>query len=217
MSEQPRQRIPALLLSLVPGWGHVYWGRESAGIGIFSAAALVGFAFLNSSLVYQGAGKTTLAWVFGVILGLVMAANWIDIFLRTDPERIAEDDRRRRLCMQRGTAAYLQGDLDGALGEFRECLKIEPNCPESLFRLGVLAVQKDDLETARSSFRRALRYDLAEKWSWEIEQQFKHMDAHIAAHDEGSSREEPGGEVAAGSGQEETPERGKEEAERAST
>ena len=216
MSEQPRQRIPALLLSLVPGWGHVYWGRESAGIGIFSAAALVGFAFLNSSLVYQGAGKTTLAWVFGVILGLVMAANWIDIFLRTDPERIAEDARRRRLCMQRGTAAYLQGDLAGALGEFRECLKIEPNCPESLFRLGVLSVQKDDLETARSSFRRALRYDLAGKWSWEIKQQFEHMDAHSAAHDEGSSGEESGGEVAAGSGQEETPEIGKEEAEHAS-
>ncbi|SVE58072.1 uncharacterized protein METZ01_LOCUS510926, partial [marine metagenome] len=53
MSEQPRQRIPALLLSLVPGWGHVYWGRESVGIGIFSAAAVVGFAFLNSWLVYQ--------------------------------------------------------------------------------------------------------------------------------------------------------------------
>ena len=114
MSEQPRQRIPALLLSLVPGWGHVYWGRESVGIGIFSVAAVVGFAFLNSWLVYQGAGKTTLVWVFGVVFGLVMVANWIDIFLRTDPERMGEDDRRRRLCMQRGTAAYLQGDLAGA-------------------------------------------------------------------------------------------------------
>ena len=212
MSEQARQRIPALLLSLVPGWGHVYWGRESAGIGIFSAAALVGFAFLNSWLVYQGAGKTTLVWVFGVVFFLVMVANWIDIYLRTDPERIGEDDRRRRLCMQRGTAAYLQGDLDAALGEFRECLKIEPNCPEALYRLGALAVRRDDLEMARNSFRRALRYDLAGKWSWEIKKQFERLDEHFAAGGEGSSGEEPGAEAAAGSNQEESPER-EEEAE----
>ncbi len=216
MSEQPRQRIPALLLSLVPGWGHVYWGRESVGIGIFSAAAVVGFAFLNSWLVYQGAGRTTLVWVFGVVFGLVMVANWIDIFLRTDPERMGEDDRRRRLCMQRGTAAYLQGDLAGAQGEFRECLKIEPNCPEALFRLGVLAGQQDDLETARSSFRRALRYDLAGKWSWEIKQQFERLDARFSAQDEGSSADDPGGESAPGTGDEETPAR-EEEAEHAST
>ena len=54
-----------MLLSLVPGWGHVYWGREALGIGIFSAAALVGFGFLNTWLVYQGPGKTTMVWVFG--------------------------------------------------------------------------------------------------------------------------------------------------------
>ena len=69
-----------MLLSLVPGWGHVYWGREALGIGIFSAAALVGFGFLNTWLVYQGSGKTTMVWVFGVVFCLVMAANWIDIF-----------------------------------------------------------------------------------------------------------------------------------------
>ena len=68
-----------MLLSLVPGWGHVYWGREALGIGIFSAAALVGFGFLNTWLVYQGPGKTTMLWVFGVVFCRVMAANWIDI------------------------------------------------------------------------------------------------------------------------------------------
>ena len=215
MSEQPRRRITALLLSLVPGWGHVYWGRESAGLGIFSAAALVGFGFLNSWIVYHGAGKTTLVWVFGVVLGLIMAANWIDIFLRTNPERISEDDRRRRLCMQRGTVAYLQGDLDGALGEFRECLKIEPNCPDALFRIGVLATHQDDLDTARKSFRRAMRYDLAGKWSWEIKQEFKHLDVSFAARDESSSGAEAGAEPAAESQPEDIYER-EEEAEHAS-
>ena len=61
-----------MLLSLVPGWGHVYWGREALGIGIFSAAALAGFGFLNTWLVYQGAGTTTLVWVFGVVFCLVI-------------------------------------------------------------------------------------------------------------------------------------------------
>ena len=145
-----------------------------------------------------------------------MVANWIDIYLRTDPERIGEDDRRRGLCMQRGTAAYLQGDLDAALGEFRECLKIEPNCPEALYRLGVLAVRKGDLETSRNSFRRALRYDLGGKWSWEIKQQFERLDEQLQAAGEGSTAEEPGAEAAAGSGQEESPEE-KEEAEPVST
>ena len=180
MSEHSRQRIPAMLFSLVPGWGHVYWGREALGIGIFSAAALVGFFFLNFWLVYQGSGKTTMVWVFGVVFCLVMAANWIDIFLRTDPGRIGEDDRRRKLCIQRGTAAYLQGDLAGALGEFKECLKIEPNCPEALFRIGVLAARQDDIETARIALRRALRYDLGGKWKWEIDREFIRLDAAVA-------------------------------------
>ena len=215
MSEQPRQRIPALLLSLVPGWGHVYWGREALGIGIFSAAALVGFLFLNAWLVYQGSGKTTMVWVFGVVFCLVMVANWIDIFLRTEPARVSEDDRRRKLCLERGTASYLQGDLAGALGEFRECLKIEPNCPEALFRIGVLAVRQDDFELARTSLRRALRYDIGEKWKWEIRLEFTRLDAGISEREKTSFEKEAGGEPQEEPYDEETPER-EEEAEHAS-
>ena len=204
-----------MLFSLVPGWGHVYWGREALGIGIFSAAALVGFGFLNAWLVYQGPGKTTMAWVFGVVFCLVMVANWIDIFLRTDSARISEDDRRRKLCLERGTVSYLQGDLAGALGEFRECLKIEPNCPEALFRIGVLAVHQDDFELARTSLRRALRYDIGEKWKWEIQREFTRLDAGISAQEETSFGKEAGEEPQEEPFDEETPER-EEEAEHAS-
>lgn len=204
-----------MLFSLVPGWGHVYWGREALGIGIFSAAALVGFGFLNAWLVYQGSGKTTMVWVFGVIFCLVMVASWIDIFLRTEPARVSEDDRRRKLCLERGTASYLQGDLAGALGEFRECLKIEPNCPEALFRIGVLAVRQDDFELARTSLRRALRYDIGEKWKWEIQREFTRLDAGISAQEETSFEKEPGEEPQEEPYDEETPER-EEEAEHAS-
>ncbi len=204
-----------MLFSLVPGWGHVYWGREALGIGIFSAAALVGFGFLNAWLVYQGSGKTTMVWVFGVVFCLVMVANWIDIFLRTEPARVSEDDRRRKLCLERGTASYLQGDLAGALGEFRECLKIEPNCPEALFRIGVLAVRQDDFELARTSLRRALRYDIGEKWKWEIQREFTRLDAGISAQEETSFEKEAGEEPQEEPYDEETPER-EEEAEHAS-
>ena len=204
-----------MLFSLVPGWGHVYWGREALGIGIFSAAALVGFGFLNAWLVYQGSGKTTMVWVFGVIFCLVMVASWIDIFLRTEPARVSEDDRRRKLCLERGTASYLQGDLAGALGEFRECLKIEPNCPEALFRIGVLAVRQDDFELARTSLRRALRYDIGEKWKWEIQREFTRLDAGISAQEETSFEKEAGEESQEEPYDEETPER-EEEAEHAS-
>ncbi len=204
-----------MLFSLVPGWGQVYWGRESLGIGIFSAAALVGFLFLNAWLVWQGPGKTTMVWVFGVVFCLVMVANWIDIFLRTEPARISEDDRRRKLCLKRGTASYLQGDLAGALGEFRECLKIEPNCPEALFRIGVLAVRQDDFELARTSLRRALRYDIGEKWKWEIRLEFTRLDAGISEREKTSFEKEAGGEPQEEPYDEETPER-EEEAEHAS-
>ena len=196
-----------MLFSLVPGWGHVYWGREALGIGIFSAAALVGFGFLNAWLVYQGSGKTTMVWVFGVIFCLVMVASWIDIFLRTEPARVSEDDRRRKLCLERGTASYLQGDLAGALGEFRECLKIEPNCPEALFRIGVLAVRQDDFELARTSLRRALRYDIGEKWKWEIQQEFTRLDAGISEREKTSFEKEAGEEPQEEPYDEETPER----------
>ena len=74
-------------------------------------------------------------------------------------------------------------------------MKIEPNCPEALFRIGVLAARQGDIEIARPGLRRALRYDVGGKWTWEIEREFIRLDAELPAlaesgHDD-REKEEP--------------------------
>ena len=186
MNPQPRQRSLALILALVPGWGHVYWGRERLGLALFTVAAVFGFALINGLFIYQGDGRTALQWTSGIFFAAVWAAGWIEILARTSPERLRREMETRKRLLDDGTVAYLQNDCQKAIDSFRACLRFEPNDVEAFFRLGVVYCSAGDRRQSRRWLRKTIRCDLEEKWRWEVEQHLERLNGG-----EGAERSQP--------------------------
>ena len=175
MSTRPRSRLLALLLSVIPGWGHVYWGREISGLAAFTAFAAAGFAFLNGLFIYLGEGKGALIWVSASLaIGLLVGA-WVDLLRRTSPRWVKAEEEERQKNMRSGTVAYLRGDHETAGNCFASCVKADPSDVEALFRLGIVCARSGDLKRAKSSLRRVKRYDVEGKWGWEVEMELKQI------------------------------------------
>lgn len=186
MSLLDRSRLVAALLTLVPGWGHVYWGREVRGMFFFTAFAVAGFAFLNGLFLYLGAGRSVLIGTGGGVLLVATLWAWIDILLLTSPRRSQAYEGFRMKALQQGTLAYLQGDLAAAKAAFADCLRQDPADVEALFRLGVVTARAGEAREARALLRRASRLDLDEKWTWEIEREL----GRLGASDQPAARKE---------------------------
>ena len=172
---QNRRRSYALALALIPGWGHVYWGREFLGLVFFTVAALLGFAWINGKVIYHGAGRETLVWASGIAFFVFAIAVWFELFWRTRPVRVAEEQRARLQRLERGTAAYLRDEFTVAIDEFRGCLRDQPQDVEALFRLGIVLSRSGDTKLGRRTLRKAARFDLEDKWRWEIERELTRM------------------------------------------
>jgi Flp pilus assembly protein TadD len=56
----------------------------------------------------------------------------------------------------RGNALYGEGDLEGAIREFREALRSKPEDPEVHYNLGLALYEKRDLDGAAVEYRAAL-------------------------------------------------------------
>jgi tetratricopeptide (TPR) repeat protein len=157
-----------LLLSVVPGWGHAYWGWEFHGLVLFTAAAVSAFAMLNGVVIYQGSWRTVIVVSSATVLALSLAAAWIDILKRTSPGRVRrEEDEKEKLLLD-GTAAYLRGEFAQAVLSFRRCVRLEPQDPAAHFRVGVALSRSGDGRQARRWLRRALRCDVDSTWHWEV-------------------------------------------------
>jgi hypothetical protein len=58
---------------------------------------------------------------------------------------------------------------------------------ESLFRLGVVCARQGDLRNASVWLRRARRFDLEEKWSWEVERELERLSPASSSASVGAS------------------------------
>jgi hypothetical protein len=56
-----------------------------------------------------------------------------------------------------GHALLRKGDLDAAIQEFRETVRINPNISDAHYNLGAIFFRKDDMDSAIDEFREALR------------------------------------------------------------
>ncbi len=175
MSVRARSRPVALLLSLVPGWGHVYWGRELGGLGIFTLFAVSGFSLLNGLFIYIGGGRGALIAVALTALVGAFLWSWISILRLTSPGRAQAREQKRLGSLKEGMVAYLRGDVDAARVAFLACVESDPGDVEALFRLGVICARSDDVRNARRWLRQASKHDLDDKWRWELERELEKL------------------------------------------
>ena len=172
---RPRSRVLALLLALVPGWGHIYWAREGLGLVFFTLFAPCFFSFTHSYYLYAGDYRDAWVRVSVALLVLIHSGTWIELFLRTRPDRVRAEDELRAQGLKRGMILYVQGDLEGAANAFRQCLHLDPFDIEAQFRLGVVLARRGEAREARRWLRRARKYDVDTKWQWEIEAELKRL------------------------------------------
>jgi cytochrome c-type biogenesis protein CcmH/NrfG len=184
MSLEHRSRTVALLLTLIPGLGHVYWGREGQGLRLFTLAALAAFVLLNAALIYVGSWRSILlvAATLGVVL--VVLWCWLDILRLTAGDRVHADIQVRQEALWEGTLAYLKNDLPAARARFEACVRRDPTDVEALFRLAVVTARSGDGRRARALLRRTLRLDRDGTWEWEVGRELARLDG-------GSARERP--------------------------
>ncbi|HZN56704.1 MAG TPA: hypothetical protein VFD71_01415 [Planctomycetota bacterium] len=182
MSARAPSRAIALALSAVPGWGHIYWGREFQGLGLFTAAAVGCFAIFNGFFLYLGAGREALLLCGTILLAGTVVWTWWDILGTTSPRRLKAEEERRLESLRAGTMAYLRGDLPAAEAAFLKCVHSDPADVEATFRLGVVCSRTGEVRKARGWLRRARRMDVEEKWKWELGREIGRLKgAHVAA------------------------------------
>lgn len=177
MSPPHHSRLLALILSLVPGWGHVYLGRERAGLCLFTLAAISLFGMLNILLVYSGEHRLLLARSAGGGAVFSLLLSVVDVLRRTSPSRLRRIDDEKARLLRGGMIAYLRNDLEGAEETFRACLRLDGQEVEALLRIGVVTARRGAARRARRWLRRARRMDLDEKWGWEIERELEALRA----------------------------------------
>ena len=186
MSIRRRSRILALFLSLLPGWGQIYWGREKLGLALFTAFAGSVFLLGNGFVVVLGGWQRLFVWigVTGVALSYVVAVA--DVLRRSSQRRFARESEAQERLYREGVVAYMSGDLREADRAFRGLLDIDPVDVEALFRLAVVQCRLGDARRAGMWLRKVRRFDLEGKWSWEIEYEEKRL--HEAAEPSGRRR-----------------------------
>ena len=164
-------RVLAVLLSVVPGWGHVYLGLEAAGFLLFALEALSLFGVLNLALSYQGGHRLLLGRVALSAAVFFCLYSILDVCRRTSRRRFDRLTEAKRLLLREGMVAYLRGDLSGAEREMRAALRLDSREPESLVRLGIVLARAGQPRAARRQLRRARRQDFDAKWWWEIDRE----------------------------------------------
>lgn len=168
-------RGTSILLSLLPGWGHIYLGREGQGLLVFTAAAISGFTLLNATLIYLGELRGTLIGIASIATAGLFLYSVGDIFRLTAPLRLQRISRRRDQLLWEGMLAYLRSDYVGAEQKFLECARLDALDVEPVFRAGVAASRRGAWREARRLFNKARKLDIELKWKWELEEELQRV------------------------------------------
>ncbi len=175
MSSPRHSRGLALVLSLVPGWGHVYLGREGLGLLTFTVTAFGMFLFLNVALIYDGQHRLALARAIASLTVLFWVWSVADVWRRSSSGRRRRLEEEKLRLLRQGMIEYLRDEMEASESTFRACLKLDGFDAEALFRLGVVTSRRGKTAEARRFLRRARREDLDAKWSWEIANELKRL------------------------------------------
>ena len=175
----PERGIP-ILLSLIPGWGHIYCAREGRGLVLFTAAAISGFTLFNAIWNYLGDLRPVLI-VVGALgtLGLLIYSIW-DIIRWTSPERLQRIRQLRDRLLWEGSLCYLRADYLTAEEKFLQSAHLDERDVEPYFRAGMAALRRGATLESKRLLQKAQKLDTRLKWQWEIEEELKRLSVYSA-------------------------------------
>lgn len=169
----PRPAYLALLLSLVPGLGHLILARSRRGLLLF----LAGSGGWNLALVsYAGPVPPLGDWTFrtGVIIGVAVTAfAVIDLFRIGVYARWTRVRHRRREFLRQGIRCYLRQDFPAARGYLDRLLDLDSGDATARLYLASLERRAGRMDRALRHARKALRANPRNRFHPELEREIE--------------------------------------------
>ena len=167
------RRWKALILAVIPGFGHLYVGRHWRGLLVFAVFALaVNGMYVADVMDSSGFSLHAFSLCRGAAVAMVAYSLLHVAYLSKRFERQSVTERKD-YHFKRGLAEYLAGAFDVAKTEFDAVLKLDPMDVDARFHLAMTEKALGRRREAVRAFKRCLADDLDSKWKWEIETQLK--------------------------------------------
>ena len=155
----------ALLLTIVPGLGHVLLDRHLAGVLLFTVFAFsANGTFVGARLWVHEDQRFAILLLSTLGLALVYPYAFVRIWRLTfglDEEARATARGGR---MKQAMSHYLRGELDEAAGILRSLLRQDELDVDCLFYLGMIHRDQGEAGKARRTFRRCAALDPKCRW-----------------------------------------------------
>jgi len=167
------KHLKGLILSVIPGFGHLYLGRHWRGLVVFAVFAL---AANGMYFAHEMAPDETGVYVFSLCRGAAVAMIAYSLLhvaylsRRFERKPLAE---RKDYHFKRGQLQYVGGAFDEAASEFLTVLKLDPMDVDARFHLAMSYRALGRRRDAEKTFKRCLADDLDGKWRWEIKVELK--------------------------------------------
>jgi tetratricopeptide (TPR) repeat protein len=185
-------RWKPLVLSVVPGFGHMYFRRYMAGVVLFAAFA-VGLNGLMLLVLVRGDASGPLAWLAaGVAIGAwCLSVLWV-LRRAVLQDVTALREQRHELC-RRGLVHYLRGEYTDALEAFGEANRVGPEAAAADVLMMLAATQRrlGNVTAARRLLRRSAAWDADGTWTYERRHEVALLSGTDAVSGERASTEAP--------------------------
>ncbi|MBI3270849.1 MAG: tetratricopeptide repeat protein [Planctomycetes bacterium] len=170
-------KVFAVLLSVLPGLGHILLGRCRRGLVLFTVFAVLVNFWVVAPVLWQGGpppverpglfAAAALVWLYSM-LDAMRLVYW--------RERAGVVTRKKHLFLE-ALAAYVRNDLEGARRRLKRVLRLDRDDPTAHFYLGMVYQGEGKRWRARRCYKRSLALDETKKWRWEISTALEEMKA----------------------------------------
>ena len=166
-----------LVLSIIPGWGHIWLRRYNRGLAIF----LLFFAIVNLELMvflrgeeadFEATFKYASAAAVGLFVFTIVDVFRITVWLRSN--KVLE---KRRTSYRRALTHYLRSEYGQARELALRMTRSDPLDVAALFVLGMIQREAGEKKKAIRTFRRALRSPTSEYWNADVQRELKNTKA----------------------------------------
>lgn len=162
-SRSLRRLLIAVILTVVPGWGHIWLHRTTRGLLLF----ILFFLALNYAIVFGGvldripdfAVNASLAFAAAIVVFAVVDVVRITIWLDSRAVRA-----RRHALLESAVAHYLRREYAQAEAALRRMLRIDPHDGTALMYLGMVLRATGRRGKAESTFKKVIRDDRSGRW-----------------------------------------------------
>ncbi len=174
-----KRKWSVLLLTVVPGLGHIYAGRQWRGLLLFALFAIAINGYVAGTEMTRSEDRTVRERGRQVRVACTVGAIGVWIFALVDIARLSKQfeskPRRERkdYHFKRGLHHYLAGTYESARGEFLTVLKLDSMDADARYYLGMTHQALGNKRRAVRAFKRCLAADTEKKWNWEAKAQLK--------------------------------------------